>query len=70
MALLRIVLPLVLLVVIIWLGVRAFRVPQHKCADCRHRRKIFPDGTLCGFGKRETFKNEVHVANCVDHQRV
>ncbi|MBK8978889.1 MAG: hypothetical protein IPM29_23560 [Planctomycetes bacterium] len=37
-----------------------------KCRGCRHARKLFPDGTLCGFGKREVFKNEVHVGNCVD----
>ncbi len=39
-----------------------------KCASCRHAGKVFEDGTLCKFAGRETFKNEVHVNNCTDHQ--
>ncbi len=42
---------------------------RSKCSDCVHARKVFDDGTLCGFGKSETFKNSVHVQNCVDHRR-
>ena len=42
---------------------------RHKCADCAHSRGIYPDGVICGFGAREVFKNDVHVANCVDHRR-
>jgi hypothetical protein len=38
-----------------------------KCSGCRHAKRIFDDGTLCTFGNRETFKNSVHVSNCVDH---
>lgn len=42
---------------------------RSKCSDCVHARKIFDDGTLCGFGRSETFKNAVHVGNCVDHRK-
>lgn len=43
--------------------------PTVKCATCRHCRKLFDDGTLCGFGSRETFKNAVHVDNCMDYRK-
>lgn len=39
-----------------------------RCASCRHCRKLFEDGSLCGYGQRETFKNIVHIENCPDHQ--
>lgn len=39
---------------------------RSKCSGCRHAKKIFDDGTLCTFGRRETFKNSVHVSNCID----
>jgi hypothetical protein len=41
---------------------------KSKCSTCRFARKVFDDGTLCTFGTRETFKNNVHVQNCVDHR--
>lgn len=40
-----------------------------KCKTCRHCRKLFEDGSLCGFGQRETYKTIVHVENCVDYER-
>ena len=40
-----------------------------KCKTCKHRRKVFDDGTLCGFGNKETFKNTVHVQNCIDYEK-
>lgn len=53
------------------LGVNFDRQPfsRHKCRDCAHCRGIVSDGVICGFGNREVFKNEVHIANCVDHRR-
>jgi len=43
--------------------------PKLKCATCRHCRKLFEDGSLCAYGKSETFKNLVHIHNCVDYER-
>ena len=42
---------------------------RSKCYTCRHCRKLFEDGTLCGYGSREVFKNQVHVENCMDYER-
>ena len=42
---------------------------RSKCATCLHCRKLFDDGTLCGYGSREVFKNQVHVENCMDYER-
>lgn len=69
MALLLRLLPLVLLIALIVWGIRQMTgSKQAKCSTCRHCRQAFDDGTLCTFGNRETFKNTVHVQNCVDHQ--
>jgi hypothetical protein len=75
--LLRVVFALVLVgafAVIAWrllhdLGLVPSLRRSHKCEDCAHNRGIYPDGVICGFGAREVFKNDVHVANCVDHRR-
>lgn len=40
-----------------------------QCATCRHCRKLFDDGSTCGFGPRETFKNETHIRNCIDYSK-
>ncbi len=56
---------------LLWWALRASGLgigKRSKCADCVHCRKLFDDGTLCGFGPREVFKNEVQVNNCVDHR--
>ena len=37
-----------------------------KCAGCVHCGRLDRDGVLCRFGRRETFKNHVHIANCID----
>ncbi len=41
--------------------------PKLPCATCRHCRKLFDDGAMCGYGNRETFKNETHISNCIDY---
>ena len=75
--LLRLLIPALLLGALVWIVVRAFRgsgaagagPTGDKCASCRYCRTVFHDGTLCSFGPREVFKNEVHVSNCVDYRR-
>ena len=42
---------------------------RFKCSTCRHCRKLFDDGVLCGFGRSEVFKNETAINNCPDHSR-
>ena len=39
------------------------------CGDCRHCGATFDDGVMCHFAGRETFKNEVHIANCHSFER-
>lgn len=67
--LIRLVLIPALLAVGIWWLIRAMAQPKSKCGSCRFCRKEFDDGTLCGFGEKETFKNPVHVQNCTDYRR-
>ena len=38
------------------------------CETCRSCGKVFDDGVLCRFQGRETFKNETHIGNCIDHE--
>ena len=40
-----------------------------KCATCRHCGTLSDDGVLCRFGRTETFKNTVHISNCMDYER-
>ncbi len=40
-----------------------------KCATCKSCGKLFDDGVLCRFQGRETFKNETHIRNCIDHEK-
>ena len=42
---------------------------KFKCATCKNCKTLFDDGVICAFGKRETFKNEIHIANCHDYER-
>jgi hypothetical protein len=44
--------------------------PRLKCATCCHSRKLFKDGSLCGYGPEETFKKVVHINNCLDYRKV
>lgn len=41
-----------------------------KCSTCRHAGLLDEDGVLCRYGARETFKNTVHIGNCLDFQPV
>ena len=45
------------------------RRSEFKCADCIHCRKLFHDGSLCGFGEKEVFKTPAHIDMCVDYTR-
>jgi hypothetical protein len=42
---------------------------RFKCHDCRHCRRLFDDGVMCGYGDREVFKNARHIAMCGDWSR-
>lgn len=64
---------LIIIAALVGLAIAAIRSlstrNRSRCSTCIHRRKIFEDGTLCGFGDKETFKTIVHVTNCRDHAR-
>ena len=51
-----------------WLLLRFFTGSRLKCATCRHCRKLMRDGSICGYGSRETFKTIVHIENCWDYE--
>ena len=62
----------VVIAVVVYMVVRALsaaRAGEFKCSTCRHCRKLFDDGSLCGYGSREVFKNAVHIANCTDYKK-
>jgi hypothetical protein len=40
-----------------------------RCSDCRHLVRVFDDGVSCGVRDTPVFKNPVHIANCMDHER-
>ena len=42
------------------------RRPRFKCATCRHCARLDADGVMCRFGDKETFKNPIHIENCID----
>lgn len=42
---------------------------RFKCATCKNCKNLFDDGVICAFGRKETFKNETHIANCHDYER-
>ena len=67
---------LVLFIAIVLFGVRLARRGgfrrgrrRFKCHDCRHARRLFDDGVMCGYGNREVFKNQRHIAMCPDWER-
>jgi len=47
-------------------GLRRRGSRRFKCHDCRHCRRLFDDGVMCGYGDREVFKNSRHIAMCGD----
>ena len=42
---------------------------KFKCATCKNCKNLFDDGVICVFDRKETFKNEIHIANCHDYER-
>ena len=40
--------------------------PRFKCRDCRHLRRSFDDGVMCGYGTREVFKTPANIRMCGD----
>ncbi len=67
---LRLVGVILVILVVVWI-VRLL-LPHRtrlRCESCRHCRKLFEDGSLCGYGTRETFKTIVHIENCPDYQK-
>ena len=65
----RLVLLVLVIAVVVWAVRRIFARPQIKCATCRHCGQLFDDGSICVYGTRETFKNMVHIKNCVDYEK-
>jgi hypothetical protein len=45
-------------------GGASSRGARFPCSTCAHCGTEFNDGVICLFAGRETFKNEVHIANC------
>lgn len=39
---------------------------RFKCHDCRHLRRSFDDGVMCGYGTSEVFKTRAHISMCPD----
>jgi hypothetical protein len=39
---------------------------RFKCRGCRHLRRAFDDGVMCGYGSREVFKTAAHIRMCGD----
>ena len=42
---------------------------QLPCATCANCKALYDDGVICMFGAKETFKKEMHIANCGDYRR-
>jgi hypothetical protein len=42
---------------------------KFKCSTCRHCGRLDSDGVICRFGRKQTFKNPVHIQNCTDYER-
>ncbi len=49
-------------------GSRFKRGRRIKCDGCRHLRRKFDDGVMCGYGSREVFKTSAHIRMCGDWQ--
>ena len=68
----QVILALVVIYVVYKVARRVVRGPApagFKCETCRSCGKLFDDGVLCQFQGRETFKNETHIANCLDYKK-
>jgi len=39
---------------------------RFKCHDCRHLRRSFDDGVMCGYGTREVYKTPANIRMCGD----
>jgi hypothetical protein len=63
---------LAFLTAVVWRGLRGRRGggggrgSRFKCHDCRHQRRTFDDGVMCGYGDREVFKTRAHIRMCPD----
>ena len=67
----QVILALVVIYAVYRVARRVVRGPApagFKCETCRNCGKLFDDGVLCRFMGRETFKNETHIANCLDYE--
>ncbi len=40
-----------------------------KCEFCIHCGNVFDDGVNCLYRGKKTFKNAVHIQNCIDYER-
>jgi hypothetical protein len=61
------VLVAIVAVLLRWFGSRRPRRGRRfKCHDCRHLRRGFDDGVLCGYGTREVFKTPANIRMCGD----
>ena len=57
---------------IVWVAYRALGFTprtRYKCRTCRYCGLLDEDGVVCHLGGRETYKNPVHISNCVDWAR-
>ncbi len=63
---------LVMLTVVFFMGrlsvKRSPATSAFKCATCRNCGRIDPDGVMCRFGNKETFKNLTHIKYCMDFE--
>jgi len=69
---LNILFVLILATVVIWIF-RQWIAPRlgsgsgFKCRTCRHCRKLYDDGVMCGYRDKQTFKNPAQIDMCPDH---
>ncbi len=66
----RLVVVAVAIAVVILAAWRFLFRPRFQCATCCHCRKLFKDGSLCGYGPEDTFKKVVQIKNCLDYRKV
>ena len=65
----RLLIPLVVIFLLYRFLKGFFGEPRFRCASCRHCGSLDSDGVICRFGRRETFKNPVHIQNCMDYSQ-